>query len=196
MWHSCLPTEAAFTSWKQLPWLVLSGKTGGIWAAPYCKMEWIMNASRRTELHLIFSQRWTSCSRLETRTSSRWGELWGGLAGAEKGDVQASLDVVITHSVFWRMQPLNPCGTALLLKLGLWENGQIIVLGLLGGRRGSSWVSAGQPASLRSWEIYWVEFVMWAKSWWVKLLLLDLSSGKEESWGGCPLFSEDVLQCG
>lgn len=66
MWCSCLPTEAAFISWKQLPWLVLSEKAGGIWPAPYCKMEWIMNASRRTKLHLIFIQRSTSCSRLET----------------------------------------------------------------------------------------------------------------------------------
>ena len=39
---------------------------------------------------------------------------------------------------------------------------------------------------LRSWKNYWVGYVLWgwAKGWWVKLLLWDLRSGKEESCGG------------
>lgn len=90
-----------------------------------------MNASRRTKLHLIFIQRWTSCSRLET-----WaGRALRRLSRDRKRWCPSITRCCHSHSLFWRMHSLDPCGTALLLKLQLWKNGQITVLGLLCGQR-------------------------------------------------------------
>lgn len=93
------------------------------------------------------------------------------------------------------MHSLDPCGTPLLVKLELWENSQITVLGLLGGQR--VLLSICWTASL----VEELEDLLSGVCAVGKELLDQAAASGAEAWeggelGGCPLFLKDVLQCG